>query len=181
MSDNQHYLFSFEITANNMKDLAQLSDKYIIEVLRNDIRVSIPSSGNSYTQNYTRLWVLSHEQATMDLWEFAARYSFEEMETYCRKALSDAIDSMLGDQSKGIQYLVIDRGLSLSFVSQLVLDLAKRAQRRKQQGQLLRHYMEERGRNDHLYEYLQKADQGFFDDMKALDLQSCGACAVAQL
>ena len=67
--------------------MAILSDKYMIESLRKDVRVIILStlalipSG----QNYTNGFIAQEKDATMELWLFAARYCLPELEVYCRE------------------------------------------------------------------------------------------------
>jgi len=162
----------FEITAANMTDLAQLSDKYIIEALRKDIR------------NYTRIWISSRIPPTFELWEFAVRHSFEEMERYCRTVLSEQIDSIITDRSKGVQYL-LERGLPVSFVSQLVCDIVTRMQCQRQHVRWLRHCLDEadvmrtgrRLNDDHVDEYQKDVKQGRFSYVEALTAMECRVCS----
>jgi len=65
---------SFQIDDANMKDLAHLSDKYIIDSLRKDIR------------NYALIAVWRNKKMTFADWKFAARYDLLEVEEYCRTA-----------------------------------------------------------------------------------------------
>lgn len=128
------------------------------------------------------MWVLSHLRPTLELWEFAAHYSFEEMEKYCRTVLSEEIDSIIGDPSKGIQYLILDRGLPLLFVSQLVSDFAARMQHQRQHVRWLRHCMDESdivrsGRSDdHVNEYLKDVKLGCFSYVGTLKESDCRVC-----
>jgi len=105
----------FEINRENMRDLAHLSDKYIIESLRKDIRT------------YLKTGAFAREPPTLELWEFSARFEFDEMERYCRQDLTVVrqIDSIISDPSKGVEYL-LSRHLPVHFVSKLVCDFATR-------------------------------------------------------
>jgi hypothetical protein len=65
----------------------------------------------------------------MELWELAARYSFQEYEQYCREDpnLLRQIESIITDPSKGIKYF-LGCQLSVDFVTQLVCDFTGRLQ-----------------------------------------------------
>ena len=69
----------------------------------------------------------AREQPTLELWEFSARFEFDEMERYCRQDLTVVrkIDSIISDPSKGVEYL-LGRHLPVPFVSKLVCDFATR-------------------------------------------------------
>jgi len=105
---------TFEINDANMKDLAHLSDKYIIDSLQKDLR------------NYTYKWILRKDPPTYDLWHFAARYSFLELEEYCREStpLSLEIAQVIADPTKGFVHL-LNAGLPMPLVNKLVCDLLK--------------------------------------------------------
>jgi len=105
----------FEINQKNMRELAHLSDKYIIESLRKDIRI------------YLKTGAFAGEPQTLELWEFSARFEFDEMERYCRQDVTVVrqIDSIISDPSKGVEYL-LSRHLPVPFVSKLVCDFATR-------------------------------------------------------
>ena len=69
----------------------------------------------------------AREPPTLELWEFSARFEFDEMERYCRQDLKVVrqIDGIISDPSKGVEYL-LSRHLPLPFVSKLVCDFATR-------------------------------------------------------
>lgn len=70
--------------------------------------------------------IFAQESPTLELWELAARYSFDEMEQYCRKDANvlRQIDSIVSDPSRGVEYL-LSRHLPVPLVSRLVCDLFK--------------------------------------------------------
>lgn len=112
-----------------MRDLAHLSDKYIIESLRKDIRVQEFWLTFSL-QIYLKSGIFVKESPTLELWEFAARHSFDEMEQYCRRDPNVAlqIDSIISDPKKGLEYL-LSRHLAVPFVSRLVSSILTRRAR----------------------------------------------------
>jgi hypothetical protein len=117
------------MTRENMRDLAILSDKYIIEFLRRDIEVwGFRVQDHTDKQNYTLNCILEADPPTLELWEFAARYSFNQLEQYCRKnkQVSTEILTIIKNRTQGIEYL-INRQLPLSFVSQLVCEFMSSA------------------------------------------------------
>jgi hypothetical protein len=119
---------NFEITRENMRDLASLSDKYVIEFLRRDIEVwGFRLQNRSDKQNYTLNCILDADPPTPQLWEFAARYSFGQLELYCRKnkQVSSQMLTIIQNRTQGIEYLT-NRQLPLSLVSQLVCDYVRR-------------------------------------------------------
>jgi hypothetical protein len=71
--------------------------------------------------------IFARESPSLELWEFAARYSFDEMEQYCRKDANVLyqIDSIMSDPGKGMEYF-LSRHLPVSFLTRLVYDLLKR-------------------------------------------------------
>jgi hypothetical protein len=73
--------------------------------------------------------ILAKETPNMELWEMAARYSFQELEQYCRKDpnIWGQIESVIRDPSEGIKYF-LGRQLSVDFVNQLFLDFTRRLQ-----------------------------------------------------
>jgi hypothetical protein len=83
--------------------------------------------------------IFAQELPTLELWELAARYSFDEMEQYCRKdaKVLRQIDSIVSDPSRGVEYL-LSRHLPVPFVSRLVCDLFKT---RTQDVAWLRHFV----------------------------------------
>jgi len=64
----------FQIKDENMKDLAHLSDKYMIDSLQQDLR------------NYVQVAISRKDKMTFEDWKFAARYGFFELEEYCRSS-----------------------------------------------------------------------------------------------
>ena len=83
--------------------------------------------------------IFAQEMPTLELWELAARYSFDEMEQYCRKDTNvlRQIDSIVSDPRRGVEYL-LNRHLPVPFVSRLVCDLFKT---RTQDVAWLRHFV----------------------------------------
>ena len=65
----------------------------------------------------------------MELWELAARYSFQELEQYRRKdpKVLRQIESVITDPRKGIKYFLGSQ-LSADFVTRLVCDFTGRLQ-----------------------------------------------------
>src|SRR5271154_4650844 len=115
---------SFEINENNVRDLACLSDKYMIEALRRDIRVHVfKFFKHSSKQNYVLKLIVRKDPPTYDLWQFAATYSLDELEQYCRadSIVQTEIHSILGDRGKGAKFLLNSR-IPLTLVNELVSD-----------------------------------------------------------
>src|SRR5579859_380308 len=66
-----------------------------------------------------------HKKAkTYDLWHFAARYSFHELEAYCREisAVKLQIAQIIADPDKGFMHFV-NAGIPITLVSKMVSDV----------------------------------------------------------
>lgn len=70
--------------------------------------------------------MLRKDPPTYDLWHFAARYSFLELEEYCRESLPVRVDiaQVIADPTKGFVHL-LNAGLPMPLVNKLVCDLLK--------------------------------------------------------
>jgi hypothetical protein len=80
------------------------------------------------TKTFIKL-VLLKESPTFELWLFAARNSFEELEQYCREneEVWKQISSVLCDPRKGVGYF-IRHGIPDSLITQLTCGLLKQCQ-----------------------------------------------------
>jgi hypothetical protein len=67
------------------------------------------------------------DRPTFDLWLFAARHSFSELEEYCRtdEKVCTQLTTILGDRKKGVPHL-LNAGLSVPIVNQAVCDVIDR-------------------------------------------------------
>ena len=70
--------------------------------------------------------MLRKDPPTYDLWHFAARYSFLELEEYCRESspVSVEIAQVIADPTKGFVHL-LNAGLPMPLVNKLVCNLLK--------------------------------------------------------
>jgi len=85
----------------------------------------IPSL-HEHLQMFTKTLILDKHKITIDLWTFAARNDFRELEEYCQTKgeVRDEVRETLGDEKKGLVYFVRDQGIPLVVMSRLVGRLA---------------------------------------------------------
>lgn len=76
--------------------------------------------------------MLRKDPPTYDLWQFAARYSFLELEKYCRQSRSVRVEisKTILNPTKGIIYL-LNVGLPLSLINELICDIFKAPEQAK--------------------------------------------------
>jgi len=105
----------FQIDNANVEGLARLADKYMIGALHGDVR------------NYLQVFMPKRfEHVTFDLWKFAAKYSFGELEAHCRSNTRVfPILIWILKQPKGLQTL-LGYGIPTHVVAQVIADIAGR-------------------------------------------------------
>lgn len=93
----------FKIHIENMEGLARLSDKYMIEHLHHDLSVFHLNS-QAHQQTFTTSLIITKYPPSVDLWEFAARYIFPELEGYCleNKSVYEELLKVLANPEQGI-------------------------------------------------------------------------------
>lgn len=90
-----------------MKELARLSDKYMIDSLQKDLRVLFLTYVLIMSQNYVQVTIARKDIPTFEIWKFAAEYSFLELKEYCRS--DDFVFVILKDilcRPQGLQTLL---------------------------------------------------------------------------
>ena len=116
----------FEINDDNVRDLAYLADKYIINSLRKLKSSSVRSIfvvKYSDTIRVIRCKYISRaETPTLELWYFAAKYSFVELEQYCRSnsSVNNEIKVILANSTEGVKFLLNDQGIPLAIINEIV-------------------------------------------------------------
>src|SRR5277367_3600459 len=87
-----------------MKILTHLSEKYMIESLQVDVRVSFLLYC-THEQNYAQRLAMRKDFPMHETWHFAARYSLFELEEYCQsnEAVFEIINDTLRSDSDGLE------------------------------------------------------------------------------
>ena len=80
------------------------------------------------SQNYSQVSISRKDNPTLETWKFAARYSFLELEAYCRSSspfIAAQLKAILGDSTRGLVALS-RHGISLDVLNQVTIDLVTR-------------------------------------------------------
>ena len=69
-----------------------------------------------------RKYISRAETPTLELWYFAAKYSFVELEQYCRSNsnVDNEIKVILANSNEGVNFLLHDQGIPLAIINKIV-------------------------------------------------------------
>jgi hypothetical protein len=72
----------------------------------------------------------------LELWYFAAKYSFVELEQYCRSnsGVNNEIKEILADPGKGVKFLLNDQGIPLAIINEIVSEYVQAARPQTYEG-----------------------------------------------
>lgn len=106
----------------------------MIESLQRDVRVPTPFQLLQLIsfQSYSQIFITRQVKPDYDLWLFAARYGFYELDHYCRlnPKVFQRIKEVIRDKKRGIKYFV-EKGLSLWVLNAVTIQFLDDANSKK--------------------------------------------------